>query len=428
MVPEPEIYDIARRMHGGEDIRKELAKALIGGYERVMGIGEDDAVAVFGNDAVTVTFGNAKKQISYEEMGTAFLGLIEREYKDVEQARATEEQEEEIAEDATFGQSVQKPETESIEDGDEIIDLGEEREQVLAEMKKAQGERQDTSGHDVQKPGMEDKEEPHETELAFQIADRYITIQETEGGYDYSIMGMDYKEIDGGVYDNPDISIREALNDIVEDLKAEPDHNGAKGNIEKDSKLIPMDFDELLVKNMYADRVEGSTITNMQNTQSSVVADFKAKTDELFHEISEMNPAEIEETVKVHVQGDTEHITEWLNEAISEGAAPEEEERAKELLEKLAEYTPLAKIEENAINGMEEQNYNMVDDVQGTGDSSFNNGVGEKAQKEAAKREQEQPAARISLKARLAEKKAQVAGQNQDHDAQENSKNNQREM
>ena len=102
--------------------------------------------------------------------------------------------------------------------------------------------------------------------------------------------------------------------------------------------------------------------------------------------------------------------------------------KEKELLEKLAEYTPLAKIEENAINGMEEQNYNMVDDVQGTGDSSFNNGVGEKAQKEAAKREQEQPAARISLKARLAEKKAQVAGQNQDHDAQENSKNNQREM
>lgn len=36
--------------------------------------------------------------------------------------------------------------------------------------------------------------------------------------------------------------------------------------------------------------------------QSDVVADFKAKTNELFHEISEMNPAEIEETVKCHVQ------------------------------------------------------------------------------------------------------------------------------
>ena len=33
-----------------------------------------------------------------------------------------------------------------------------------------------------------------------------------------------------------------------------------------------------------------------------VVENFKAKTNELFHEISEMNPAEIEETVKCHVQ------------------------------------------------------------------------------------------------------------------------------
>ena len=33
-----------------------------------------------------------------------------------------------------------------------------------------------------------------------------------------------------------------------------------------------------------------------------VVAEFRAKTKELFHEISEMNPSEIEETVKCHVQ------------------------------------------------------------------------------------------------------------------------------
>ena len=32
------------------------------------------------------------------------------------------------------------------------------------------------------------------------------------------------------------------------------------------------------------------------------MADFKAKTDELFHDISELNPAEIEETIKCHVQ------------------------------------------------------------------------------------------------------------------------------
>jgi hypothetical protein len=60
-------------------------------------------------------------------------------------------------------------------------------------------------------------------------------------------------------------------------------------------------------------------------------------------------------------------------------------------------------------------------------DNVLNNGV-EKAQREAAKKEQEQPAARTSLKARLAEKKAQVAGSGQDHDAQENEKKNQREV
>ena len=45
---------------------------------------------------MTVTFGNAEKQISYEEMGTAFLGLMESEYKKIEQARAAEEQEEKL--------------------------------------------------------------------------------------------------------------------------------------------------------------------------------------------------------------------------------------------------------------------------------------------------------------------------------------------
>lgn len=101
-------------------------------------------------------------------------------------------------------------------------------------------------------------------------------------------------------------------------------------------------------------------------------------------------------------------------EAISEGAAPEKEERAKELLEKLAEYKPLAKIEE-----MEEQNYNMMDNV-------LNNGAGEKAQREENRKAQELPAAKPSLRVRLEEKKAQVAGQGRENE--ENTKNNQREM
>ena len=321
LVSDDTIHDIARRMQGGEDIREELAKALIGGHERVMEADENDGAAVlFGRDAVTVTFGNAEKQISYEEMGTAFLGLMESEYKKIEQARAADGQEEEIAESVTSGHDVQKlepeqtetekiepqteqsqsekstetPEFEDMEDGDEIIDLGDETEQVLAEMKQSIEGLQDTSGHNVQRLETE-LEKAAETELAFQIADRYISIQETEGGYDYSIMGADYKEIDGGVYDNPDVSIREALNDIVEDLKENPFDNGARGNIGDNDELIPIDYDGLMKYVEAANHIE-------PQTQGNVVENFKAKTNELFHEISEMNPAEIEETIKRHVQ------------------------------------------------------------------------------------------------------------------------------
>ena len=62
----------------------------------------------------------------------------------------------------TSGHDVQKSVPEINED--EIIDLGDETEQVLAEMKKS-------------------LENGKETELAFSIADRYICIQETKGGY-----------------------------------------------------------------------------------------------------------------------------------------------------------------------------------------------------------------------------------------------------
>ena len=199
------------------------------------------------------------------------------------------EQEKELSagqEKLTSGRDVQKSEQEQPsetpdvdmgeDDGDEIIDLGDETDQVLAEMKKSlKGEQ--------------------ETELAFQIADRFISIQETEGGYDYSIMDADYKEIDGGVYDNPDVSIRQALNDIVEDLKENPFDNGARGNIRDSDELIPVDYEELMEKVEEADRIE-------PQAQEDVVADFREKTNELFHKIGKSNPAEIEETVKCYVQ------------------------------------------------------------------------------------------------------------------------------
>ena len=50
------------------------------------------------------------------------------------------------------------------------------------------------------------------------------------------------------------------------------------------------------------EKVEEANKIVPENQESSIIADFRAKTNELFHDISEMNPAEIEETIKCHVQ------------------------------------------------------------------------------------------------------------------------------
>ena len=195
-----------------------------------------------------------------------FIDMFRREVLEKEKGMSAAQEE---ARD-TSGHDVQKSELgqafEDLEDEDEIIDLGDEKDQVLAQMKKSlKGEQ--------------------ETELAFQV--------------------------DGGVYDNPDVSIREALDVILTDLKENPFDNGTRGNIRDNDELIPIDYDGLMEKVEAANRIE-------PQAQGNVVENFKAKTNELFHEISEMNPAEIEETVKRHVQA---KIDEYVIQAEILGVA-----------------------------------------------------------------------------------------------------------
>lgn len=83
-----------------------------------------------------------------------------------------------------------------------------------------------------------------ESEMMFSIGNRYIYIQDATKGYDYTIYGLDMKELDGGVYDDSDISIYEALDEIVADLREYPDGNIVKGSVRKDSPLVPVNLDE----------------------------------------------------------------------------------------------------------------------------------------------------------------------------------------
>jgi len=112
--------------------------------------------------------------------------------------------------------------------------------------------------------------------------------------------------------------------------------------------------------------------------------------------------------------GNVKPLQIFLQTSIDAGIDADSERQAKELLAKLAEYKPLAKIEE-----IEEQNYNMIDD-------RLNNGV-EKFNRKEDKQKLQQ--GRTSLKERLCTKQCEVSEkQVRDPQDQNKVKKNSREM
>ena len=159
---------------------------------------------------------------------------------------------------------------------------------------------------------LEGKENEIETELAVHIADRYILMHECEEGYDYSILDEQYHLLDGGVYDNPDITIRRAMDMVIADLK-EPrlsvvteqyyrdEH--LQGEVYAGSEVEIVNFEELSEK---AEEVEQADLAARQaqiiENNPDVVADFRARTEELFHSLDGQSADDIEKTVYAYVQ------------------------------------------------------------------------------------------------------------------------------
>lgn len=159
---------------------------------------------------------------------------------------------------------------------------------------------------------LEGKENEIQTELAVHIADRYILMHECDDGYDYSILNEQYHLLDGGVYDNPDITIQRAMDMVIADLK-EPRFSAVteqyyrdeylQGEVYAGSEVEIVDYEELSEK---AEEVEQSDLVAQQaefrENNSDVVADFRAKTEELFHSLDGQSAEDIEKTVYAYVQ------------------------------------------------------------------------------------------------------------------------------
>lgn len=61
--------------------------------------------------------------------------------------------------------------------------------------------------------------ENRDTELAYEIDRGYFSIQTASDGYDYTIYDSGFREIDGGVYENTDIPIHEAMDAVLADAE-----------------------------------------------------------------------------------------------------------------------------------------------------------------------------------------------------------------
>ena len=89
------------------------------------------------------------------------------------------------------------------------------------------------------------------SELAYEVGERYFAIQRTEEGYDYSSYDEDFRLMDGGVYENDEISIEEAAEELLED-------EGWTG------ERIRGDYDQLMEKVEEMDEIVMAEIQNSQ--------------------------------------------------------------------------------------------------------------------------------------------------------------------
>ena len=141
-------------------------------------------------------------------------------------------------------------------------------------------------------------------EAAYKLGDRYISIQRTDEGFDYSIYNEEYHLLDGGVLEDPDISMKDVLQQITDELKQPVydekhdtyTHTELQGNIRQKDAPVAVDYDDLMEK---VDAIGQEEIQAVKSAQE-FVADFRAKTEEKFdrNALDGMSPATIEEAVR----------------------------------------------------------------------------------------------------------------------------------
>lgn len=236
--------------------------------------------------------------------------------------------------------------------------------------------------------------ELNQEEVAYRIGNQYFSIQVATEGYDYSFYDKEYKLMDGGILDDTDISMRQAIQNILEDegleqleripvdydelqearsqrkrvpvisdhTEAEAGLNGmSRSEIEEtvwaiaQAEIIENDLDaRIQAVRVYGSRTRDGLYHEDSDLDVVIAYEGTVREDDLFSVLNEagyktgnmkvdMNPIRLDKT------GTLEDFLEK-----SERYLDEKTEQMKDR----GEYKPLAKVEE-----LEEANYNMIDNV-----------------------------------------------------------------
>lgn len=176
----------------------------------------------------------------------------------------------------------------------------------------------------------------HDTEIAYELGDRYFMIQTTAGGFDYSFYDQNYRLIDGGILENtaPGETVKtmeEAVHEILED-------NGLSYD---DAAVVSLE--EMMEKVQAAEEIALDEDRIMPIPELSETQKLAAELDQFAYDHDYYGYMDAiddrDESVRNLAadleKGDVAGIRDWLKEVVSECDVPEDVATAKELLGKL---------------------------------------------------------------------------------------------
>lgn len=156
---------------------------------------------------------------------------------------------------------------------------------------------------------------------------KYLMLQTCDNGYDYTLYDENYKEIDGGQLDMPELSMLEARDIIIEDFDL------------KQYDLTVEDYDDLLEKVSEVEQ-QVQTILSFNREADNLafdLAEFFADVDPYeYRDVVENKEEAVAKLKQQILSGDTKEIKEYLKLMVGEDS--DDQYIAEDLLNELTDF------------------------------------------------------------------------------------------